>query len=338
MTVQQSFRPDMHATSTTPLLSVQDLKIHFPTSVRGETVKAVDGVSFIVQPGETFGIIGESGSGKSTLGRALVCLTSPTSGQVLHRDQNLFALSARAQRQYRRAYQIIFQDPNAAINPRMTIGASIREPMDIAGIGGSRAERDRTVIQLLDRVGLRPEFAHRYPHELSGGQKQRANIARALTTRPEVIVCDEVTAALDVSIQAEILNLFSDLQNEFGLTYVFITHDLGVVSHVSNRIAVMYLGRLMEVAPAEALSDAPLHPYTRALLSAEPVPMPGARHREERIKLQGEIPSPVHPPAGCRFCTRCPEAQPRCHTEEPALREVRPAQFVACHFVAGQQG
>ncbi len=318
-----------------PVLSVRNLKIHFPTPVRGETVKAVDDVSFAVRRGETFGIIGESGSGKSTLGRALVCLTTPTAGQVFHRGLDPFVLSRRDQRQHRRAYQIIFQDPNAALNPRMTIGASIREPMDIAGIGGSRGDRDKTVLTLLDRVGLRAEFAQRYPHELSGGQKQRVNIARALTTRPDVIVCDEVTAALDVSIQADILNLFADLQAEFGLTYVFITHDLGVVTHVSDRIAVMYLGRLMEVAPAEALAEMPLHPYTRALLSAEPVPLPGTHRRNGRIKLQGEIPSPIHPPAGCRFCTRCPQAEARCHTEEPSLRDVRAGHLVACHFVQG---
>jgi len=246
------------------IVAVENLRIRFPTQDRRETVKAVDGVSFAVMPGETFGIIGESGSGKSTLGRAVVCLLKPTEGRVLHGGTDPYTLSSRALRLRRRAFQIIFQDPNAALNPRMNMLDSIREPLDIVG-EGTRAERDRIAMEMLERVGLRPEFGGRYPHEISGGQKQRINIARVLTVRPSLIVCDEVVAALDVSIRADILNLFADLQREFGLTYLFITHDLGVVSHVSSRIAVMYLGKFMEMGPAEDIAERPLHPYTQAL-------------------------------------------------------------------------
>jgi peptide/nickel transport system ATP-binding protein/oligopeptide transport system ATP-binding protein len=317
--------------NTQPVLEVEDLTVHFPTGRRGETVKAVDGVSFAVQRGETFGIIGESGSGKSTLGRALVCLTRPTGGRLLHRGQDPYALSRAALRTHRRGFQIVFQDPNAALDPRMTIGASIREPLDIAA-EGSMAQRTARIRHLLDCVGLRAETEARYPHELSGGQKQRVNIARALALQPAVMVCDEVVAALDASIQADVLNLFADLQQEFDLTYVFITHDLGVVSHVSDRIAVMYLGRLMELGPADAVTDAPLHPYTQALLSSEPEPLPTSLRTARRIHLQGEIPSPIDPPSGCRFRTRCPIATDRCALETPAWRALRPGHLVACHY------
>ena len=315
-----------------PIVAVEDLRIRFATQDRRETVKAVDGVSFSVMPGETFGIIGESGSGKSTLGRAVVCLLKPTEGRVLHGGTDPYTLSAADLRRRRRAFQIIFQDPNAALNPRMSVLDSIREPLDIAG-EGSRAERDGIAMAMLERVGLRPDFATRYPHEISGGQKQRINIARVLTVRPRLIVCDEVVAALDVSIRADILNLFAELQREFGLTYLFITHDLGVVSHVSSRIAVMYLGRFMELGPAEELAERPLHPYTQALLSAEPVPLPSGMRRGRRIILQGEIPSPTNPPSGCRFRTRCPQAEAVCVSAEPAWREIVPGRFVACHLV-----
>lgn len=322
---------------TKAIVAVEDLRIRFPTQDRRETVKAVDGVSFAVMPGETFGIIGESGSGKSTLGRAVVCLLKPTEGRVLHGGTDPYTLSSRELRLRRRAFQIIFQDPNAALNPRMNVLDSIREPLDIVG-EGTRAERDRIAMEMLERVGLRPEFGGRYPHEISGGQKQRINIARVLTVRPRLIVCDEVVAALDVSIRADILNLFADLQREFGLTYLFITHDLGVVSHVSSRIAVMYLGKFMELGPAEEIAERPLHPYTQALLSAEPIPLPSTMRETRRIILQGEIPSPTNPPSGCRFRTRCPFAQDVCATREPDWREAAPGRFVACHFAGDVTG
>ena len=320
-----------------PIVGIEDLRIRFATQDRRETVKAVDGVSFAVTAGETFGIIGESGSGKSTLGRAVVCLLKPTEGRVLHGGVDPYTLSSRELRLRRRAFQIIFQDPNAALNPRMSIIDSIREPLDIAG-EGSRADRDAIAMVMLERVGLRPEFATRYPHEISGGQKQRINIARVLTVRPRLIVCDEVVAALDVSIRADILNLFAELQREFGLTYLFITHDLGVVSHVSSRIAVMYLGKFMELGQAEDLAERPLHPYTQALLSAEPIPLPSSMRRDRRIILQGEIPSPTSPPSGCRFRTRCPHAQAICTSTEPAWREAAAGRFVACHFAGDVTG
>jgi oligopeptide/dipeptide ABC transporter ATP-binding protein len=315
----------------TALLAAEGLCVHFPTKRRGESVKAVDGVDFSVRQGETFGVIGESGSGKSTLARALVCLTRPTSGRVLHRGQDPFALRRDALRLHRRQFQIVFQDPNAALDPRMTIGQSVREPLDVVG-QGSRGVRDARVVALLDQVGLRADTADRYPHELSGGQKQRANIARALTTEPEVIVCDEVVAALDASIQAEVLNLFADLQAQLGVTYVFITHDLGVVSHVSDRVAVMYLGRIMELGPAEAVCERPMHPYTQALLAAEPVPLPASMRPPRARPLQGEIPSPIHPPSGCRFRTRCPIATGLCAEQAPAWREDGTGHGAACHY------
>lgn len=327
----------MNLPANDAVVTIEDLRIRFPTQDGHETVKAVDGVSFAIQPGETFGVIGESGSGKTTLGRAVVCLLKPSDGRILYGDTDPNTLSAAELRRLRRAYQIIFQDPNAALNPRMTILDSIREPLDILG-RSPRAERNRVAHEVLDRVGLRRDFAQRYPHELSGGQKQRINIARVLTMRPKLIVCDEVVAALDVSIRADILNLFADLQREFGLTYLFITHDLGVVSHISSRIAVMYLGRFMEMGPAEALAREPLHPYTEALLSAEPIPLPSAMRGARRIILQGEIPSPTDPPSGCRFRTRCPVAQAICTTDEPEWREMRPGHLVACHFAGEATG
>lgn len=313
------------------LLSVRNLSIGFPTLDRDRTVKAVDDVSFDVMAGETFGIIGESGSGKTTLGRALVSLLPPSAGQILHAGVDPQSLGSSALRQHRRDYQIIFQDPHAALNPRQRVLTSVCEPMEIAG-GLNAAERKRRALQALERVGIAPEYAQRYPHMLSGGQKQRINIARALTLQPKLIVCDEVVAALDVSIRGDVLNLFADLQREFGLTYVFITHDLSVVSHVSDRIAVTYLGKLMEVGPTQDVGERPLHPYTEALMSADPLPLPSHMRRQRRIVLQGEIPSPIDPPSGCRFRTRCPSVQPRCVAEAPAWRELRPAHSVACHF------
>jgi oligopeptide/dipeptide ABC transporter ATP-binding protein len=316
------------------ILTVDDLEIAFPARQRHQFIRAVDGVGFRVAQGETFGVIGESGSGKSTLGRCIVCLVRPTSGRVLHDGEDPFALNANELRRHRRSFQIIFQDPNAALDPRMTILDSVREPLDVAGVG-SGEDRRRRALAMLDRVALSTELAGRYPHEISGGQKQRANIARALVLEPRLIVCDEVVAALDVSIQADMLNLFADLQREFSLTYVFISHDLRVVAHVSDRVAVMYFGKLVELGPAQALMTQPLHPYTQALMSAEPEPVPARLRSKQRIILQGEIPSALAPPSGCRFHTRCPLAVAECSAREPEWREITPGHFAACHF-AGQ--
>jgi peptide/nickel transport system ATP-binding protein/oligopeptide transport system ATP-binding protein len=299
-------------------------------------VKAVDGVDFDIREGETFGIIGESGSGKTTIGRALAGLLPPTEGRILYDGEDLRGMGRRAWRERRRQYQIVFQDPNAALNPRMTILESLMEPLRIRG-GMTRREMREAALASLDRAGLRAEMAERHPHELSGGQKQRVNIARVLPLNPRLIVCDEVVAALDVSIRGEILNLFSELQREHGIAYAFIAHDLAVVAQVSDRIAVTYLGRFMELAPAGELMERPLHPYTQALLSAEPRPLPSHLREERRIELKGEIPSPVSPPSGCRFRTRCPYAQEICAQQTPEWREVRPDHRVACHF-AGPEG
>ncbi len=324
-------RVDPKHSAEIPVIEVRNLRILFPTRDGRDTVKAVDGVSFDVRAGETLGIIGESGSGKTTLGRALVSLIAPTEGQILHCGQDPAALSRAQFRKHRRDYQIVFQDPNAALNPRMAILDSVIEPAEVAKQGND-ASRRKAGLAALSRVGLPRELADRYPHQLSGGQKQRVNIARVLMLQPKVIVCDEVVAALDVSIRGDILNLFADLQREFGLTYVFITHDISVVSHISDRIAVTYLGKLMELGAAEDVIERPLHPYTQALLSAEPVPLPSAMRTARRIALEGEIPSPVEPPSGCRFRTRCPAARPRCAEEAPSWRELKPGHWVACHF------
>jgi len=314
-----------------PILAVENLEIAFPGRQRGQKVQAVDGVGFAVAAGETFGVIGESGSGKTTLGRGLVCLLRPSRGTIRHSGRDPFALGARELRRHRRSFQIIFQDPNAALDPRMTILQSVREPLDIAGLG-TKKERTEKALAMLDRVALAPDLTARYPHEISGGQKQRANIARALVLEPRLIVCDEVVAALDVSIQADMLNLFADLQKEFALTYVFISHDLRVVAHISDRVAVMYFGKLVELGPAEALMNEPLHPYTRALLSAEPEPVPAHLRLRQRIILKGEVPSAAAPPSGCRFHTRCPLAVAECAARAPDWRELAPGHFVACHF------
>ena len=318
----------------TDILTVDELEIAFPARQRHQFIRAVDGVGFRVAQGETFGVIGESGSGKSTLGRCIVCLVRPTSGRVLHDGEDPFVLNSNELRRHRRGFQIIFQDPNSALDPRMTILESVREPLDVAGIGSSQ-DRQRRALAMLDRVALSAELAGRYPHEISGGQKQRANIARALVLEPRLIVCDEVVAALDVSIQADMLNLFAELQREFSLTYVFISHDLRVVAHVADRVAVMYFGKLVELGPAQALMTTPLHPYTQALLAAEPEPVPARLRSKQRIILQGEIPSALAPPSGCRFHTRCPLAVAECSAREPEWREIAPGHFAACHF-AGQ--
>jgi oligopeptide/dipeptide ABC transporter ATP-binding protein len=313
------------------IVSVRDLEVRFQTQDRRATVKAVDGVNFDVRRGETFGIIGESGSGKTTIGRALVFLLKPTAGAILHDGIDPQALPRREFQNHRRDYQIIFQDPNAALNPRMTVLSSVLEPLELAR-AGTRAERLARAHEAMDRVGLAQEIGERYPHQLSGGQKQRVVIARALTLRPKLIVCDEVVAALDMSIRGDVLNLFAELQRDLGLTYVFITHDLSVVSHISERIAVMYLGRFVELGPTADISERPLHPYTQALLSAEPLPLPSTMRSDHRIILQGEIPSPIDPPSGCRFRTRCQYAQVVCAERTPDWRELATDHWVACHF------
>jgi peptide/nickel transport system ATP-binding protein/oligopeptide transport system ATP-binding protein len=314
-----------------PIMSVRGLRIAFPLGDSRQMLKAVDGVDFDLFKGETFGIIGESGSGKTTLGRALVSLVRPVAGQILHDGVDVGRLRGNRFRTARRDYQIIFQDPNAALNPRMTVLDSVMEPAEVAGLGDARSRRSGA-LDMLRRVGLSADLASRYPHQFSGGQKQRINIARVLMLRPKVIVCDEVVAALDVSIRGNVLNLFAELQRDFDLTYVFITHDISVVSHISDRIAVTYLGRFMELGPVEGVLERPLHPYSRALLSAEPVPLPAAMRTNRRIMLKGEIPSPLSPPSGCRFRTRCPAAEARCGAEVPDWREMRPGHWTACHF------
>ena len=322
--------PMLHRTAET-IVSVRDLEVRFQTLDRRASVKAVDGVTFDVRHGETFGIIGESGSGKTTIGRALVFLQKPTAGAILHNGLDPLSLPRRDFQSHRRDYQIIFQDPNAALNPRMTILASVLEPLMLAR-AGTKDERLKRAREAMDRVGLPQDLEERYPHQLSGGQKQRVLIARALTLRPKLIVCDEVVAALDMSIRGDVLNLFAELQRDLGLTYVFITHDLSVVSHISDRTAVMYLGRFVELGPTEGVSERPMHPYTQALLSAEPLPVPSSMRTDRRIILQGEVPSPIDPPSGCRFRTRCQYAQALCAEKTPDWRELAPDHWVACHF------
>jgi oligopeptide/dipeptide ABC transporter ATP-binding protein len=314
-----------------PLLKVSDLAVHFPLKGTKQTLKAVDGVSFEVGKGETLGIIGESGSGKSTVARAVMGLVPVKDGEVDLGGERFDKLSRRALRKARRHVQMIFQDPHEALDPRMDIWSAIAEPLRIHHKLG-RAEEDRRVGALLERVGLRLEHGDRRPHEMSGGQKQRVNIARALTLQPDLLICDEAVSALDVSIQADILNLLVDLQREMGLAYLFISHDLGVVAHVADRIGVMYLGRLAELGPADDISHRPRHPYTEALLSAEPQALPKRLRTRQRILLQGDLPSPVNPPSGCRFRTRCRYAVERCATEEPPLLQIAPNRWSACHF------
>jgi oligopeptide transport system ATP-binding protein len=294
-------------------------------------VRAVDGLSFTIRKGETLGLVGESGCGKSTTGRAILQLYRPTSGTVQFEGVELTRLKGEALRKMRRQVQMIFQDPYASLNPRMTVGSIIGEPLDIHGLARGR-EKQQRVEELLRVVGLNPYFANRYPHEFSGGQRQRIGIARALAVNPSFIVCDEPISALDVSIQAQIINLLEELQDEFGLTYLFIAHDLSVVRHISDRIAVMYLGKIVELADRLELYEQPLHPYTKALLSAVPIPDPTIERKRERIILTGDVPSPVNPPPGCRFHTRCPLADTICREQEPEFREVTPGHWAACHF------
>lgn len=306
-----------------PLISLKNIVKRFPIhgGVLGRevaSVKAVTDVSLDVMSGETVGLVGESGCGKSTLGRCAIRLIDPTAGEVIYREKNITTLTGSPLRSLRKNIQIIFQDPYASLNPRMTIGSILREPLVIHGIGDSKKEQIKIVESLLERVGLRKESGQRYPHEFSGGQRQRIGIARALAVRPDFIVCDEPVSALDVSIQAQVLNLLLDLQEEFKLTYLFIAHDLKVVEHMSTRVAVMYLGRIVEIAPAQELYRNPLHPYTRALLSAVPIADPEAK--KERVRLQGDVPSPINPPSGCAFRNRCPIAKPSCADAVPELK------------------
>jgi oligopeptide transport system ATP-binding protein len=320
-----------------PLVEVDDLKMHFPIyggllRRRVGAVKAVDGVSLRIWPGETLGVVGESGCGKSTLGRAVLRLYEPTSGAVRIAGEDVLALSHDALRRKRPTMQMVFQDPQASLNPRMTVASIVGEPLD-EHTNLSRAEKLARVYELLDAVGLNRDFANRYPHAFSGGQRQRIGIARALALNPRFIVCDEPIAALDVSIQAQVVNLLEELQDRLGLTYMFISHDLSMVRHIADRVAVMYLGKIVETAPVQALYDSPLHPYTRALLSAVPEPDPAAERTKERIVLTGDVPSPARPPQGCRFCTRCPQAMDICRTVEPAFVEHAAGHFAACHLL-----
>ena len=321
-----------------PLLAVEGLARHFPI-MQGVfrrqvgTVKAVDGLDFEIHERETLGLVGESGCGKSTVGRVILRLYDATRGRIVFRGTDITALDGEALRQLRPRMQMIFQDPQDSLNPRMTVGSIIGEPLLEHGEARGRVLRER-VEELLDAVGLDPGFTNRYPHEFSGGQRQRIGVARALALHPEFIVCDEPIAALDVSIQAQVVNLLEDLQERLGLTYLFISHDLGMVRHIADRVAVMYLGKIVELAASDALYREPLHPYTQALLSAVPMHDPELEaHREqERIILRGDVPSPADPPTGCRFRTRCPMAAPECSEREPEWRELRPGHRVACHF------
>jgi oligopeptide transport system ATP-binding protein len=325
-----------------PLVSIRDLKVHFPVAGAGlfgrsdRIVKAVDGVSLDIQPGETMGLVGESGCGKTTLGRAVLRLVEPTSGHVLFHDRDLAQLSVKEMRAHRRYLQVIFQDPYASLNPRMTVSQIIGEPLDTFHLARGEGKRQR-VQELMEMVGLSPRLMKRYPHEFSGGQRQRIGIARALAVDPEFIVADEPISALDVSIQSQIMNLLDRLRTQKNLTYLFISHDLRAVRHLSHRVAVMYLGKIVELADASKLYADPLMPYTKALISAVPVPDPKIELTRRRIVLQGDVPSPINPPSGCRFRTRCPYAIAACAEVEPRLVEIKPAHFAACIRISPEE-
>ncbi|HKR00427.1 MAG TPA: oligopeptide/dipeptide ABC transporter ATP-binding protein [Pyrinomonadaceae bacterium] len=330
------------------LVAIRDLKVHFDLGGGGlldklvsgksvrRVVKAVDGVTIDIYPGETLGLVGESGCGKSTLGRALLRLTEPTGGQVLFRGQDLAHLSQKEMREQRKHLQMIFQDPYASLNPRMTVGQIIGEPLETFRIAAGK-ERDERVQELMETVGLNKRFIKRFPHEFSGGQRQRIGIARALAVDPDFIVADEPISALDVSIQAQIMNLMEKLQRKNNLTYLFISHDLRAIRHVSDRVAVMYLGKLVEIADARVIYDEPLMPYTKALISAVPVPDPEVEATRQRIVLEGDVPSPINPPSGCRFHTRCPYAIQACKEVVPPLAEIKPNHFAACIRISPEQ-
>jgi oligopeptide transport system ATP-binding protein len=326
-------------TSAEPVIRVENLAKHFPIDQgmlfkrQVGAVKAVDGVSFELRKGETLGVVGESGCGKSTLAKLLMRLEKPTGGRAYFEGRDMFKMSGGELRRLRRRVQMVMQDPYTSLNPRMTVGDIIGEPYEIHAEVAPRGDRRRNVQQLLEHVGLNPEHINRYPHQFSGGQRQRIGIARALALRPEVIICDEPVSALDVSIQAQVINLLEGLQDEFGLSYIFIAHDLSVVRHISDRVAVMYLGKIVEIGTENEIYARPTHPYTQALLSAVPVPDPDARAHRDIIRLQGDVPSPADPPSGCRFRTRCWKARERCATEEPPLAmRAADAHPSACHF------
>ena len=319
-------------TAKSKLVEIKHLVKHFPVEGTDDLVRAVDDVSFDIKAGETLGLVGESGCGKSTVGRCLLRLYEPTSGEIRFEDQEITDISGGAMQKLRREMQIIFQDPYASLNPRLTIEKIVGEPLVIHKIGNA-SERRARVADLLAKVGLNPDYMRRYPHEFSGGQRQRIGIARALALNPKLIVADEPVSALDVSVQAQVVNLLQDLQSEFGLTYLFISHGLAVVEHISNRVAVMYLGKIVEIADAASLYENPLHPYTKALLSAIPIPDP--TRKRQRIVLQGDVPTPINPPSGCRFRTRCPLAIDECAAIVPELREIEPNHFAACIRVEG---
>jgi oligopeptide transport system ATP-binding protein len=315
------------ATESSKLVEVRNLVKYFPVDNSDDFVRAVDDVSFSITSGETLGLVGESGCGKSTVGRCILRLYEATSGEVLFENRNIYDLGKNEMQEIRRDMQIIFQDPYASLNPRLSILKIISEPLVIHGIGNKNEQKDR-VGELLKKVGLDPNYMFRYPHEFSGGQRQRLGIARALALNPKMIIADEPVSALDVSVQAQVVNLLQDLQSEFGLTYLFISHGLAVVEHISTRVAVMYLGKIVEIATSEELYENPQHPYTKALLSAIPIPNP--KLKRDRIILKGDVPTPINPPSGCRFRTRCPIATEECSKVEPELKEISEGHFAAC--------
>ena len=316
-----------------PILELKDLKVYFQVGggflQKKDTVKAVDGISLSIYPGETFGLVGESGCGKSTTGRAIVKINTPTEGQIIFDGKDITTIKGNELKQFKQDVQMIFQDPYASLNPRMTVGEIIKEPMDIHKIFETEEEKEARVRELLELVGLKPDHIRRYPHEFSGGQRQRIGIARTLALNPKFVVCDEPISALDVSIQAQVINLLEKIQAEMGISYLFIAHDLSMVKHISDRIGVMYLGNLVEVGDSDSLYSNPLHPYTKALLSSVPIPDPKTARGRERIVLQGELPSPINPPSGCVFRTRCPKVMEKCANCKPELKQVGD-RLVAC--------